>query len=65
MIVAVACKLLRVLHGMLKYNESFDREKLLKAFDFSKCNKEKFISEYLGDKGNWQITEEELQELFG
>lgn len=65
MIVAVACKLLRVLHGMLKYNESFDRERLIKSFDFTKCNKEKFITEYLGDKGSWQITEEELQELFG
>lgn len=65
MLVAVACKFLRVIYGMMKYNESFDREKLLKAFDFKKCNKEKFIAEYLGDKGKWEITEEELHELFG
>lgn len=65
MLVAVACKFLRVLYGMMKYNEGFDREKLLKSFDFRKCNKEKFITEYLGDKGKWEVTEEELQELFG
>ncbi len=65
MLIAVACKFLRVLYGMMKYNESFDREKLLKSFDFRLCNKEKFITEYLGDTGRWQITEEELQELFG
>ena len=65
MLIAVACKFLRVLYGMMKYKESFDREKLLKSFDFRQCNKEKFITEYLGDKGRWQITEEELKELFG
>lgn len=65
MLLAVACKFLRVLYGLIKYNEEFDRERFLQDFDFSKCNKEKFISEYIGDKGNWQITEEELQELFG
>ncbi|MBS6501006.1 MAG: IS110 family transposase [Clostridium sp.] len=65
MLIAVACKFLRVLYGMMKYKESFDRDKLLKSFDFRQCNKEKFITEYLGDKGRWKITEEELKELFG
>jgi len=64
MLVAVACKFLRVLYGLIKYNEEFDRERFLQDFDFHKCNKEKFISEYIGDKRKWKITEEEINELF-
>lgn len=62
MLVAVACKFLRIIYGILKYNEEFDREKLFKCYDFTKCNKEKFIAEYTNNK--WSITEEELDELF-
>lgn len=64
MLVAVACKFLRVIYGMLKYNVEFDRAKLFKCFDFKKCNKEKFLLEYVGEKQNWSITEEEINELF-
>ncbi|MDU3546398.1 MAG: IS110 family transposase [Clostridium sp.] len=64
MLVAVACKFLRVIYGILKYNVEFDKEELFKGFDFKKCNKEKFILEYVGEKEKWSITEEEINELF-
>lgn len=65
MLVAVACKFLRVLYGMLKTGVGYNRKELFRAFDFNKCNKEMFISEYIGEKKSWIITEEEIQELFG
>ncbi|MBS6502169.1 MAG: IS110 family transposase [Clostridium sp.] len=64
MLVAVACKFLRVIYGILKHNIEFNKEELFKGFDFKKCNKEKFISEYVGEKGNWSMTEEEINKLF-
>lgn len=64
MLVAVSCKLLRTIYGILKYNQSFDSEMIFKNLDFSKCNKEKFIEEYNDKKGKWRIGEEELEELF-
>ena len=63
MLVAVACKLLRAIYGMLKYNTKFDINMVLKSFDFSKCNKEKFIEEYNRGR-NFKITDEEIKELF-
>ena len=64
MLVAVACKLLRVLYGMLKHNKDFDPDELLRHFDFRDCNKEKFIKEYIGDKKKLAIPKEELEALF-
>lgn len=64
MLVAVACKFLRVIFGILKHNVDFDTEELFKGFDFKKCNKEKFILEYTGEKGKWNLTEEEINKLF-
>lgn len=64
MLVAVACKLLRVLYGMLKHNKDFDPDELLRHFDFRNCNKEKFIKEYIGDKKKLAIPKEELEALF-
>ena len=64
MLIAVACKFLRVVYGILKYNIEFDREELFRGYDFTKCNKEKFIKEYIG-KSKRTISEEEIKELFG
>lgn len=65
MLIAVASKLCRTIFGMLKNDTEFDRKLLFRGLDFSKCNKERFINEYVGEKRNWVITDEELEELFG
>lgn len=64
MVVAVACKLIRVIFGMLKNASEFDRNIVFKNLDFKKCNKEQFIEEYTGGKRKSVLTEEELEELF-
>lgn len=49
MLIALMCKILRVIYGMLKYNIEFDLNEMLKNYDFRNINKEKFIDEFLGN----------------
>ena len=49
MLIALMCKLLRVVYGMLKYNVEFNLNEMLKNYDFRNINKEKFIDEFLGN----------------
>lgn len=64
MLVAVSCKLLRVLYGMLKHNKEFDSIEFFENLNFAKCNKEKFKNEYVDKDGKWNISDEEIDELF-
>lgn len=48
MLIAVCCKILKVLYGILKNNSAFSREELFKSLDFSKIDMDKFVKEYKG-----------------
>ncbi|WP_300261629.1 IS110 family transposase [Clostridium sp.] len=65
MLIALMCKLLRVIYGMLKYNKEFDLNEMLKYYDFRDINKEKFIDEFLGNSEKKQkIIPQEIEEIF-
>nr|WP_242861967.1 hypothetical protein [Clostridium perfringens] len=65
MLIALACKILRVIYGMLKYNMQFDLNEMLKNYDFRNINKEKFIDEFLGNSEKKQkIIPQEIEEIF-
>ncbi|EPB8175594.1 IS110 family transposase [Clostridium perfringens] len=65
MLIALACKILRVIYGMLKYNMEFDLNEMLKNYDFRNINKEKFIDEFLGNSEKKQkIIPQEIEEIF-
>ncbi|WP_415345149.1 IS110 family transposase, partial [Clostridium perfringens] len=63
MLIALMCKLLRVVYGMLKYNVEFNLNEMLKNYDFRNINKEKFIDEFLGNSEKKQkIIPQEIEE---
>ncbi|WEV05992.1 hypothetical protein PL322_03185 [Clostridium perfringens B] len=65
MLIALACKILRVIYGMLKYNMEFDLNEMLKNYDFRNINKEKFIDEFLGNSEKKQkIISQEIEDIF-
>ncbi|WP_283703636.1 IS110 family transposase [Clostridium perfringens] len=65
MLIALMCKILRVIYGMLKYNIEFDLNEMLKNYDFRNINKEKFIDEFLGNSEKRQkIIPQEIEEIF-
>ncbi|PWW92655.1 IS110 family transposase [Clostridium perfringens] len=65
MLIALMCKLLRVVYGMLKYNVEFNLNEMLKNYDFRNINKEKFIDEFLGNSEKKQkIVPQEIEEIF-
>lgn len=65
MLIALMCKLLRVIYGMLKYNVEFDLNEMLKNYDFRNINKEKFIDEFLGNSEKKQkIISLEIENIF-
>ncbi|ELC8331508.1 IS110 family transposase [Clostridium perfringens] len=65
MLIALMCKLLRVIYGMLKYNVEFNLNEMLKNYDFRNINKEKFIDEFLGNSEKKQkIIPQEIEEIF-
>ncbi|MDT7932934.1 IS110 family transposase, partial [Clostridium perfringens] len=65
MLIALMCKLLRVVYGMLKYNVEFNLNKMLKNYDFRNINKEKFIDEFLGNSEKKQkIIPQEIEDIF-
>ncbi|WEV08608.1 IS110 family transposase [Clostridium perfringens] len=65
MLIALMCKLLRVVYGMLKYNVEFNLNEMLKNYDFRNINKEKFIDEFLGNSEKKQkIIPQEIEEIF-
>ncbi|WP_419867651.1 IS110 family transposase [Clostridium perfringens] len=65
MLIALACKILRVIYGMLKYNMEFDLNEMLKNYDFRNINKEKFIDEFLGSSEKKQkIISQEIEDIF-
>ncbi|MDU5491403.1 MAG: transposase [Clostridium perfringens] len=65
MLIALMCKLLRVIYGMLKYNVEFDLNEMLKNYDFRNINKEKFIDEFLGNSEKKQkIIPQEIEDIF-
>ena len=65
MLIALACKILRVIYGMLKYNIEFDLNEMLKNYDFRNINKEKFIDEFLGSSEKKQkIIPQEIEDIF-
>ncbi len=53
MLIAVGCKFLRTLYGMIKNNTEFEESILLKTLDFNNCDSEKFIEEYSNGKKNF------------
>lgn len=63
MLIATACKFIRVLYGIIKNNEKLDTEKLLKGLDFSKCDMGTFAEEMNGKLKNIE-TDEEIDKLF-
>ncbi|MDU7548465.1 MAG: IS110 family transposase [Clostridium perfringens] len=65
MLIALMCKLLRVVYGMLKYNVEFNLNEMLKNYDFRNINKEKFIDEFLGNGEKKQkIIPQEIEDIF-
>ncbi len=65
MLIALMCKLLRVVYGMLKYNVEFNLNEMLKNYDFRNINKEKFIDEFLGNSEKKQkIIPQEIEDIF-
>ena len=65
MLIALMCKLLRVVYGMLKYNVEFNLNEMLKNYDFRNINKEKFIDEFLGTSEKKQkIIPQEIEDIF-
>ncbi len=65
MLIALACKILRVIYGMLKYNVEFNLNEMLKNYDFRNINKEKFIDEFLGNSEKKQkIISKEIENIF-
>ena len=65
MLIALACKILRVIYGMLKYNMEFDLNEMLKNYDFRNINKEKFIDGFLGSSEKKQkIIPQEIEDIF-
>ncbi|HAT4220853.1 TPA: IS110 family transposase [Clostridium perfringens] len=65
MLIALMCKLLRVVYGMLKYNVEFNLNEMLKNYDFRNINKEKFIDEFLGNSEKKQrIITQEIEDIF-
>ncbi|MDM0632672.1 IS110 family transposase [Clostridium perfringens] len=65
MLIALMCKLLRVVYGMLKYNVEFNLNEMLKNYDFRNINKEKFIDEFLGNSEKKQkIIPLEIEDIF-
>ncbi|EPB9406565.1 IS110 family transposase [Clostridium perfringens] len=65
MLIALMCKLLRVVYGMLKYNVEFNLNEVLKNYDFRNINKEKFIDEFLGNSEKKQkIIPQEIEDIF-
>ncbi|WP_419867451.1 IS110 family transposase [Clostridium perfringens] len=65
MLIALMCKLLRVVYGMLKYNVEFNLNEMLKNYDFRNINKEKFIDEFLGNSEKEQkIIPQEIEDIF-
>lgn len=46
--IALMCKFVRVMYGMLKYNSEISYIELLKGYDFSKCNMSVFKEEFEG-----------------
>ncbi|MGU8576404.1 IS110 family transposase [Clostridium perfringens] len=65
MLIALMCKLLRVVYGMLRYNVEFNLNEMLKNYDFRNINKEKFIDEFLGNSEKKQkIIPQEIEDIF-
>ncbi|WP_283689711.1 IS110 family transposase [Clostridium perfringens] len=65
MLIALMCKLLRVVYGMLKYNVEFNLNEMLKNYDFRNINKEKFIDEFLGNSEKKQkIISQGIEDIF-
>ncbi|PWX39060.1 IS110 family transposase [Clostridium perfringens] len=65
MLIALSCKILRIIYGMLKYNKEFDLNEMIKNYDFRNINKEKFIDEFLGNSEKRQkIIPQEIEEIF-
>ncbi|MGG5462881.1 IS110 family transposase [Clostridium sp. B9] len=65
MLIALMCKLLRVVYGMLKYNVEFNLNEMFKNYDFRNINKEKFIDEFLGNSEKKQkIIPQEIEGIF-
>lgn len=65
MLIALSCKILRVIYGMLKHNKGFDLQEMFKDYDFRNINKEKFIDEFLGSCEKRQKTiPKEIEDIF-
>ncbi|MDY2583395.1 MAG: IS110 family transposase [Clostridium perfringens] len=65
MLIALMCKLLRVVYGMLKYNVEFNLNEMLKNYDFRNINKEKFIDEFWGNnEKKRKIIPQEIEDIF-
>ncbi|HAT4274135.1 IS110 family transposase [Clostridium perfringens] len=65
MLIALMCKLLRGVYGMLRYNVEFNLNEMLKNYDFRNINKEKFIDEFLGNSEKKQkIIPQEIEDIF-
>lgn len=47
--IAVMCKFVRVMYGMLKYNASFDYKEMMKGYYFGDCNMRMFKEEFEGE----------------
>lgn len=47
--IALLCKVVRVIYGMLKYNSLFSYEEMFKGYDFNMCNMDKFKEEFEGE----------------
>ena len=53
--IAVMCKFVRVMYGMLKYNESFDYKEMMKGYYFGDCNMQVFKEEFEGENRRKKI----------
>ncbi len=57
MLIAVGCKFLRTLYGMIKNDTEFDENILLSYLDFENCDREKFIEEYNRERKSFNKDE--------
>ena len=53
--IAVMCKFVRVMYGMLKYNASFDYKEMMKGYYFGDCNMQVFKEEFEGENRRKKI----------
>ena len=58
--IAVMCKFVRVMYGMLKHNTNFDYKEMLKGYYFGDCNMKVFKEEFEGEKRTKKIENYKL-----